>query len=217
MGSLDAVSLAPKPRLRGRIHEVAFFCSIPAALALVLIARGPAARIASAVYALSLVGVFGVSASYHRGRWSSAARRRMKRVDHSMIYVLIAGSYTPVSLLVLDGPVAAILLAAVWMGASVGVALKITRIDGFRAATGGLYVGLGWLVLVVMPQLIRGMTAAEVALLLTGGAFYTLGAIVFAAKRPDPRPSVFGFHEVWHALMVTAAACHFAMIALLVR
>lgn len=217
MGPLDTQPGPPKPRLRGRIHEVAFFASLPAGAALVLVAEGTAARIGALVYALSLSAVFGASAAYHRGRWSPLALRRMKRLDHSMIFVLIAGSYTPIALLVLHGAWSVVILSVVWAGAATGIVLKFAKIDGLHVPTGILYIGLGWLAVVALPQLLRGMSATQATLMVVGGLLYTAGALVFAMKRPDPRPAVFGFHEVWHAFMVTAAACHFAMIVLVVR
>lgn len=205
------------PLLRGWIHLVAFFVSIPAGVVLVLLAQSATARAAAAIYAFSLTAVFGASAAYHRIGWSPKAGRRMKRLDHSMIFVLIAGSYTPISALVLHGAWSVVILSIVWAGAALGIALKLARIDGLHVVTGILYIGLGWLVTIALPQLLRGMTLPQLALLVTGGLLYTAGAIVFASKRPDPRPATFGFHEVWHAFMVAAAACHFAMIALVLR
>lgn len=212
-----SAAVASKPRLRGWIHEVAFFVSVPAGVALVLLARSGPARVAVALYALSLTAAFGSSAAYHRVDWFPDALRRMKRLDHSMIFVLIAGSYTPVSVLVLDGAWSVVMLSVVWAGAAVGITLKLARIDGLHVTTGILYMGLGWFALVALPQLVRGMAMPQIALMALGGVLYTAGAIVFATKRPDPRPASFGFHEVWHAFMVAAAACHFAMIALLLR
>jgi hemolysin III len=213
-----ARNLSPTtPRMRGRIHQVAFFVSIPLGAALVVLANGAAATAVAAVYACSLTAVFGASAAYHLGRWSSDARRWMKRLDHSMIYVLIAGSYTPVAVLVLDGPWQIVLLSAVWAGAVLGIALKMARPDGLRVATAFLYMALGWFALVALPELFAGMTPAEFTLMVAGGLLYTAGAIVFASHRPDPLPLTFGYHEVWHVFMVAAAACHFAMIALVLR
>ena len=206
-----------RPLLRGWIHLVAFFVSIPAGVVLVLLARGPPARVAASIYALSLTAVFGASAAYHRVRWSPEANRRMKRLDHSMIFVLIAGSYTPISILVLHGTWSVVILSIAWTGAALGIILKLARIDGLHVATGILYMGLGWLATIALPQLFRGMTLPELLLMVTGGLLYTAGAIVFASKRPDPSPATFGFHEVWHAFMVGAAACHFTMIALVLR
>jgi hemolysin III len=206
-----------KPLLRGWIHLVAFFVSIPAGVVLVLLAQSAAARVAAAVYALSLTSLFGASAAYHRVRWSPRASRRMKRLDHSMIFVLIAGSYTPISILVLHGAWSVVILSIAWAGAILGITLKLARIDGLHGVTGILYMGLGWLATIALPQLVRGMTVPQLVLLVTGGLLYTAGAIVFASRRPDPRPAIFGFHEVWHSFMVAAAACHFAMIALVLR
>jgi hemolysin III len=206
-----------RPLLRGWIHLVAFFVSIPAGVVLVLLAQSAAARVAAAIYALSLTALFGASAAYHRVRWSPRASRRMKRLDHSMIFVLIAGSYTPISILVLHGAWSVVILSIAWAGAVLGITLKLARVDGLHGVTGFLYIGLGWLATIALPQLVRGMTVPQLTLLVTGGLLYTAGAIVFASKRPDPRPAIFGFHEVWHAFMVAAAACHFTMIALVLR
>jgi hemolysin III len=205
------------PRLRGRIHQVAFFVSIPTGLALVALAGGGMRTAVAAIYAASLTAVFGASAAYHRGAWSPRARRWMKRLDHAMIFVLIAGSYTPVSVLVLDGAWEVVLLSVVWAGAAVGVTLKMVRPDGLSIVTAFLYMALGWLALVALPQLVRGMRPAELVLMVSGGLLYTAGAIVFAARQPDPRPASFGYHEVWHAFQVAAAVCHYAMILLVLR
>ena len=140
---MAAVLALPKPRLRGRIHQVAFFASIPAGAVLVLLAEGAAATAVATIYALSLTAVFGSSAAYHRGAWSERARRWMKRLDHSMIFVLIAGSYTPVSVLALHGPWEVVLLSVVWAGAAIGVTLKLVRPDGLSVLTAILYMALG--------------------------------------------------------------------------
>ena len=216
MTVMDAGAPLAKPLWRGRIHQVAFFVSIPAGVALVLVADGWVARVAASVYAISLVALFGASAAYHRGRWTPTALRRMKRLDHSMIFVLIAGSYTPVALLALDGPWRIVILSIVWTGAATGIVLKLVRIDGFHVLTGALYMVLGWLVVIAFPTMIQGMPPAALVLAIVGGVLYTAGAIVFATRHPNPAPSVFGYHEVWHAFMVAAAACHFAMITILV-
>ena len=207
----------PKPRLRGRIHQVAFFVSIPAGVLLVVLASGPAATAVAVVYAVSLAAVFGSSATYHLGRWTEPARRWMKRLDHSMIFVLIAASYTPVATLMLGGTWEAVLLSVVWAGAVVGITLKLIRPDGLHFIGGALYIVLGWLAVVFLPQLLREMTVAEAVLMVVGGLLYTVGAIVLARRRPDPSPATFGYHEVWHAFMVAAASCHYAMILLLLR
>jgi hemolysin III len=212
---MAAVLASPKPRLRGRIHQVAFFASLPAGVVLILLANGPAAIAVASVYAVSLTAVFGSSAAYHRGQWTERARRWMKRIDHSLIYVLIAASYTPVAALVLGGTWEVVLLSVIWTGAVVGVTMKMARPDGLSIASAALYMVLGWLAILALPQLVREMTTAELILLLAGGLLYTIGAIVFATRRPDPSPTTFGYHEVWHSFMVAAAACHYAMILLL--
>jgi hemolysin III len=205
------------PRLRGRIHQVAFFVSIPMGITVVLLASGAAATAVAAVYAASLTAVFGTSAAYHRGRWGPRARRWMKRLDHSMIYVLIAGSYTPVAVLALHGPWEVVLLSVAWAGAAVGITMKMARPDGLSVLSAILYMAMGWLALVAIPPLVRGMPPAGLVLMVAGGLLYTAGAIVFASRRPDPRPAVFGYHEIWHAFMVAAAACHYVMILLVLR
>jgi len=217
MDAMDATLAPPKPRLRGRIHQVAFFVSIPAGVVLVLLASGPVATAVTLIYAVSLSAVFGSSAAYHRGVWSERAHRWMRRLDHSMIFVLIAGSYTPISVLVLDGTWEAVLLSLVWTGAAIGVTLKMVRPHGLSVTSAILYMGLGWLAMIALPQLVRGMTTAEVVLMISGGLLYTAGAIVFASRKPDPRPETFGYHEIWHAFMVAAATCHYAMVLLVLR
>lgn len=208
-------TLAPsKPRLRGRIHQVAFWISIPSGVVLVALADGAMQTAVAAIYAASLTAVFGSSAAYHRGAWSDRAHGWMRRLDHSMIYILIAGSYTPVTVLILDGPWEAVLLSLAWAGAAVGVTLKLLRPHGLSVTSAILYMALGWLAMIALPQLLVGMTTAEAILMISGGLLYTAGAIVFASKRPDPRPELFGYHEIWHAFMVAAATCHYVMIML---
>jgi hemolysin III len=209
--------VARKPKLRGWFHEVGFFVSVPAGVVLVLLARDAAARLTALVYAVSLTAVFGASAAYHRISWSSAALRRMKRLDHSMIFVLIAGTYTPVCALALEAPWSVVLLGVVWGGAATGVALKIARVEGLPVPSGTLYVVLGWLAVLALPRLVRTLPTAATVLMVTGGLLYTIGALVLARRRPDPAPAVFGYHEVWHAFMVAAAACHYAMVLLILR
>jgi hemolysin III len=212
------VSFSPvRPRFRGRLHQIGFALSLPAGAVLVLTARDGVAAAVAAIYAVTLSAVLGTSAAYHRGMWSATARRWMKRLDHSMIFLLIAGSYTPVCVLVLDQPWTVVLLAVVWSGAVVGVTLKLVRIEGFRRLTGFLYLALGWVAVFALPQILRDVSPATATLMIAGGVLYTLGAIVLARRRPDPAPSVFGYHEVWHAFMVAAAACHYVMIFLVVR
>lgn len=212
---MDGVTTT-KPRMRGRLHQVAFFASLPAGVALVALARTGQARVGAGVFAASLAGVFGASSAYHRLAWTEAARRRMKRLDHSMIFVLIAGTYTPVSLLGLRGGWGVALLASVWAGAVAGIVLKQVDIDGLRRLSGFLYIGLGWAAVIALPRLFRSVSPATFALVIAGGLLYTLGAIVFATRRPDPNPAVFGYHEIWHAFTAGAGLCHYVAVLLLV-
>lgn len=205
-----------KPRWRGRLHQIAFFVAIPQGIALVATAAGWVARVAAAVYALSLAGLYGVSALYHRLRWSPRALARMRRLDHSMIFVLIAGTYTPVSLLVLHRPWSIALLAVVWAGAIMGVLMKVLGLDRTRKITGTLYIVLGWVAVLMAPAFVTRVPLSVLLLIVAGGVLYTLGAIVFLRKRPDPSPAVFGYHEVWHVAVVSAALCHYTAILLLV-
>ncbi len=212
-----AAAVLEKPRLRGRIHQVAFFVSIPAGVVVILVAQGAAATAVASIYAASLTAVLGSSAAYHRGAWSPAVRTWMKRLDHSMIYVLIAGSYTPITVLALHGPWEVVLLSVIWAAAAIGITLKMVKPHGLSIVTATLYMVMGWLAMIAFPQLVQGLSLAELILLLTGGLLYTAGAIMFASHRPDPRPDVFGYHEIWHAFMVAAAGCHYAMILLVLR
>jgi hemolysin III len=207
----------PKPRLRGRLHQAAFFASIPAGLALVALAGGARARVAAAVFAVSMTGLYGVSAAYHRGRWSDRARVVMKHLDHSMIYVFIAGSYTPIALVALRPAGGVSLLALAWSGAALGVLVTVMRLERWHRLGFALYLVLGWLAVLALPRLVNALSDVELALLISGGLLYTVGAIVLASKRPDPRPLTFGYHEVWHAFVVGASACHFALVLLIVR
>ena len=181
------------------------------------LARGAEARLGAAIFAASLTGLYGVSAAYHRGRWSAGAERLMKHLDHSMIFVLIAGSYTPIALLALRPAWGITLLALAWTGAAIGVLITVVGLDRWHRVGFVMYLVVGWLAVVAAPQLLRALSGVELALLMTGGVLYTIGAVVLARNRPDPRPAVFGYHEVWHALVVGAGACHFALVLLLVR
>ena len=207
----------PKPLLRGWIHEIAFFLAVPTGIILVLSAHTAKSRFAAAIFASSLVGMYGISAAYHRGSWDPRRKRALKRIDHSMIFVLIASTYTPFALLVLHGTLAVVLLLVVWAGALTGVALKVAKVDGLAALSGTLYVVLGWLVVALTPQLLRDLSTTEVILTATGGISYTLGAIVLARHRPNPSPRVFGYHEVWHVFTVIGGACHYAVVMLLLH
>jgi hemolysin III len=203
-----------KPRLRGVSHQYAFFVALAAGAALVVLARGGEARVVAGVYALSLSAMFGASALYHRIDWSPRPAAWLRRLDHSMIFVLVAGTYTPFAVLVLAPALGWTVLAVVWGGALVGIVISLLWIDAPRWLTALLYVALGWVSIVVMPQLWDRAGVLAVALLATGGLLYTAGAVVYARRRPDPAPRIFGYHEVFHVLVIAAAAVHFAAVAL---
>jgi hemolysin III len=196
---------------------VAFFVSIPAGIALVGVARATTARVAAVIFAATLTALYGVSAAYHRGHWSAGAQRLMKHLDHSMIFVFIAGTYTPVTLLALRPAWGITLLVLAWSGAAIGVLVTVLRLERWRSVGFVMYLVLGWLAIVATPQLVHVLSRPELALLVIGGVLYTVGAVVLARRRPDPHPAVFGYHEVWHTFVVGANACHFALVALLVR
>ena len=209
-------AVASTPRLRGRIHQVAFFVSIPAGLALGALAGDARERLAAAIFSVSLSGVFAASAAYHVGTWSQTAYLRMRRLDHSMIFVLIAGSYTPFCLLVLKGGWSTAILSVAWGGAAFGVIVKVLGLDGRRWVSGALYITLGWVMVVALPSLVRDVSPVTVALIVGGGLLYTAGAVVLMRHRPDPVPGTYGYHEVWHTMGVTASACHYAAIVLVI-
>jgi len=204
---------ALKPRLRGVLHEAAFAISLVTGTALVCLAQGAQARTAAAVYAASVALLFGTSAAYHRGPWKGRSRELMKRLDHSMIFVLIAGTYTPFALLLLDGRTRWVVFGLVWGGAAAGVVLRNAVRRPARWLFVALYMLLGWVALGVLPQLSAAGGLEVVVLLLVGGLFYSLGAIVYATKRPDPSPRWFGFHEVFHAFTLLAFVTHYIAVS----
>jgi hemolysin III len=205
----------PKPRMRGRLHQVAFFCSIPAGVVLVALSPDPRARIATLIYSITLIGLYGVSACYHLGDWSRESHVRMQRLDHSMIFVLIAGTYTPFCMLVLQGTTGRVALAIAWAGAAVGVATKMYRVD-LHVLSGFMYVGLGWVAIGTLPALLRGLDTVETVLMIAGGVIYSVGALVLATNKPNPWPETFGYHEVWHAMTIAGAVCQYICILLVV-
>ena len=211
------MATAVKPRLRGVVHEYAFFVALAAGAALLVVAPSGKARLAVGLYVLGLAGLLGTSALYHRVTWRRPnARRWMRRLDHSMIFVLIAGTYTPIALLVLSQPLGSVVLVVIWSGAVGGIVLSLLWPDAPRPVSAAIYISLGWVAIIAMPQLFDRLGALGIALIAAGGLLYSVGAIVYARKRPDPVPTVFGYHEIFHVLVVAAAALHFAVIAFLV-
>jgi hemolysin III len=204
--------LREKPVLRGVSHEVAAFVSFAAWLTLVAAAPGGRARVAAGVYGATLVALFAVSALYHRPTWAPPARLLMRRLDHSVIFLLIAGTYTPFCLL-LGAAKGTALLAGIWIAAALGVLQSVFWVRAPRPVAAIFYLALGWAAVPVLPPLRAALGGGAIALLAAGGLAYTLGALIYAARRPDPFPTVFGYHEIFHALVVAAAACHFAVAA----
>ena len=204
-----------KPKLRGVTHEWAFFISLFAGAGLIIAAPSGHARIAMAVYAFSLSGLLGTSALYHRVNWRRPEIRRwMRRLDHSMIFLLIAGTVTPFALLVMSGSLADALLIAVWAGAVAGIVVELIWVDAPKWASTLVYLAVGWIGLLGFPAIIVGAGIGAGALIAVGGVLYTAGAIVYARQRPDPNPAVFGYHEIFHVLVIAAATAHFAAIAI---
>ena len=202
-----------RPRLRGVSHQYAFFFSLVCGVLLVALAGRAHARAALIIYACAVSGLLGTSALYHRVTWKPAARRWMRRLDHSMIFVLIAATYTPIAVLALHGSLARIVLWVVWAGALAGVAFKLVWIDAPKWLIAGTYVALGWVAAATVGQLPGAIGWLGVAGIAAGGALYSAGAVIYALRRPDPWPGTFGYHEVFHALVIAAAALHYAVIA----
>jgi len=202
-----------KPRLRGVLHQYAFYISLVCGAALVLAAADGRARLAAAIYAGAVSALLGTSALYHRVTWRPAARRWMRRLDHSMIFVLIAGTYTPVALLALKGPLASTILIVLWLGAVGGVVFKLLWIDAPKWMFALVYVALGLVSAAVVGELPATIGWLGAAGLAAGGLLYVIGAIVYASERPNPWPKVFGYHEVFHTLVLAAASMHYAVIA----
>jgi len=208
------VNLETRPRLRGVSHQYAFFAALAFGALLVAGASGASERTAAAVFAGSLAAMFGVSALYHRVTWRPRTRRWMRRLDHAAIYLLIAGTYTPFGLLALSGAWQWTVLPIVWGGALAAIVLKLAWVDGPKWLSAALALALGWAGVVALPQLVEHAGWSGIALLGAGGVLYTVGAVVYAVRRPDPVPAVFGYHELFHALVIAAAACQYAAVAL---
>jgi hemolysin III len=201
------------PLLRGVTHFWAFWCALAATIPLVAFAPSGAARGAALVYGSGMCVLFAGSAAFHRWRCGPRLRTLLCRIDHSAIFVFIAASYTPVALLVLDESTGSVLLATAWAGAIAGVAMSMAWISAPRVLFAGTYVALGWIAIVAMPELVSRLPLTPLILIAAGGLLYTAGAVVYATRRPDPWPRVFGFHEVFHALVIAAAAVHFVAMA----
>jgi hemolysin III len=208
---------APVPRLRGVFHQHAFFAAVVAGTVLVVLADGLVERFAVWVYAAALAAMLGASALYHRFPWrSAAARLRARRVDHAMIFVFIAGSYTPFVLLAFSGALRATILALVWTGAALGVVLELRWIHAPRWVSAIAYLAVGWIGIVALPQFFPALGVAVAVLVIVGAALYSVGALTYATTWPNPFPSTFGFHEVFHLLVIAAAVTQYVALSLVV-
>ena len=205
-----------RPLLRGVLHEIAFWFSLIAGVLLVASADSGERRLTAVVFAASVAVCFGASALYHRVSWRPPVRLWMRRIDHAGVFLLIAGTYTPVTILALHGSWRPVVLAVVWIGAVTAIAVKFVWITAPRWLAAGFGLALGWVAVVALPELVRSLPSAAVALIGVGGLAYTAGAIVYARGRPDPVPSVFGYHEVFHALTIVGVACQYTAIAFFV-
>jgi hemolysin III len=204
----------PAPRLRGVSHAVAFFLAVAAAIVMVVLAPTVRATVAVAIYGIGLVALFGGSALYHR--WPGPPRLKpvLQRIDHSTIFVFIAASYTPIALIALHGPLAWVILGIAWTGAAAGVTFSLGWIEAPRSLIAGSYLALGWVALIALPQLLSQLRPQPLILLAAGGVLYSAGAIVYARQRPDPWPRTFGFHEIFHALVIVAAAAQYVALVI---
>jgi len=205
-----------KPRLRGVFHEWAFFASLGAASVLFVLSRGAREAVASSIYVAALVVMFGASALYHRVTWSPPVRAWMRRLDHSTIFLFIAGTYTPFALLAVGGTLSWVMLSVAWAGAVIGVLLSLAWVGAPKWLAVIVYLALGWVGVVAAPRLISHAGIAATVLIAVGGILYTVGAIAYATKWPDRWPRTFGYHELFHVLVVAAAAVQFVAVVLVV-
>lgn len=206
-----------RPTWRGWLHFAAFLVVLPAGLYLLASAESVAARVAVAIYWASLAGLFATSASYHRLARTHRAVLWFRRADHSMIYLLIAGTYTPICLIALPAIWGIPMLVVAWVTALAGVIMKMVRLRLEGGKSGSwLYIVMGWGAVITLPVLVTNLNAVQLVLLGVGGVLYTVGAVVLGRKRPDPVPAKFGYHEVWHGFTIAAGACHFALVATLI-
>lgn len=208
------VAATLKPRLRGWIHAGISPFVLAAGIVLVVLSPTAASRWANVVFAISAVMLFGTSAVYHRGSWSPRVAGVLRRMDHTNIFLIIAGTYTPLSVILLEGRTARLLLIIVWSGALVGLLMRIFWLGAPRWLYVPIYVALGWVAVAFLPQFARAGGAGVLWLVVAGGLAYTLGAVVYGLKRPDPSPRWFGFHEIFHSLTVAGYTCHYVAVSI---
>lgn len=213
---VDDVVAAIKPHLRGWLHAGSFPVVVAAGIVLIALAPTTPARVTSAIFMISAALLFGTSAVYHRGAWSPRTAVLLKRLDHSNIFLIIAGSYTPFATLLLPPDRARILLWIVWSGAIAGVFFRVIWVHAPRWLYTPIYIALGWVAVIYLPDFYRAGGPALLTLIIAGGALYTAGAVVYALKRPDPSPRWFGFHEIFHACTVAAFTAHYIAVSIAV-
>jgi hemolysin III len=215
-GKMGELAQSVKPRLRGWLHAGTFPAVLVAGILLVALGPTLTARLAAAVYAMTSALLFGISAIYHRGRWSDRGEAILRRFDHANIYLIIAGTYTPFALLALHGAVRTVVLAVIWSGAGAGVFFRIVGVGAPRWLYTALYVGLGWVAAGFVPQLLEGAGVTALVLVFAGGLLYSVGGLVYGLRRPDPSPRWFGFHEVFHAFTVAAYVAQYIAVSFVV-
>ena len=211
---VDDVIADVKPRLRGWLHALTAPLTLAAGIVLIALSPDTPTRLGSAIYALSAVLLFTVSAILHRGRWSPKVDAFWRRFDHANIFLLIAGSYTPFSLLLLEGRDRDVLLTVIWLGAAVGVLFRVFWVTAPRLLYTAIYIALGWAAVFYFPAFVQAAGTAVLVLIVVGGVLYTIGGLVYGLKRPDPSPRWFGFHEVFHALTIAAFTVHYVGISI---
>jgi hemolysin III len=206
-----------KPRLRGALHLVAFPVSLVAGTILIAVASDPAERWACVVFTVASAVLFGCSALYHRGTWDARTHARLRRLDHSNIFLMIAGTYTPLCVALLDGTTRTVVLTVVWVGALAGIVFRVAWLHAPAWLYTPFYVALGWVAIGVLPSLARAGGAAVLTLIVVGGVAYSVGGTIYALRRPDPAPATFGYHELFHTCTLVGYACHYAAIVLAVQ
>ncbi len=206
-------SIAPRPALRGMSHQMAFISALTLAPIMIVITPGTGPRLVISVYAVAVVGLFGVSALYHRGPWRERGRAVMRRLDHSMIFIAIAATYTPIAAFGLPASTARWILPTVWIGAGIGVIGRLLWISAPSAVVALPYLMLGWVGVIAADDILDGLGVAGFVLVLVGGALFTTGAVIYALHRPDPWPRWFGYHEIFHLFVIAGVAVHYVAVA----
>lgn len=203
----------PRPRLRGVSHQLAFASALTLAPLMIVVTPGVAPRFVIAIYVFAIAGLFGVSALYHRGRWGDRGRAVMRRLDHSMIFVTIAATYTPVAVFALDGATTRWILPTVWIGAALGIISRLVWVSAPYPVVAVPYLALGWVGVAALPAVLDGLGVAGFVLIVVGGGLYSIGAIFYALHRPNPWPRWFGYHEIFHLFVIAGVTVHYVAIA----